>query len=353
MADKKISESNGLLGSNVTFQTSGLRAGGTPSGIVEKSGVVSGTQKLLGNLLNLVTGAGPANTIISLGRDACGVWGIFQALQTITNLQVVSNPFLMATNKTKARVSLGETRRVVTSTIAGGSSTINSESDEPAALTVEITPQINSDGMISLDFVIDITTFTDPSNPESATKTVKKIISKTIVADQEVLALGGLVRNRIDNTLSKTPILGNIPVLGWLFKNKRKSRDKENLLILVSSRIVRPETTERGNVFTQERAVDYRKTIGQMRSPVEERDPIHKLFFEQKENDNTVEDFIFKRSGNQKARQKRKSRREKRRQRRAQEKKKHDRPTKLEQIDLEAPRIAQSNVVPPANKVQA
>ncbi len=335
---------SGLFGTNVKWQTSGLNVNGVPSGIVEQPGAVPGVQRLLGNLLNLVNPMSAGNTILTLGQDIYGVWGIFQALETVTNLEIISNPFLMATNKTKAKVSLGETRRVVTSTIAGSAGDITSQSDEPASLTVEITPQINSDGMISLDFVVDITDFLNPTDFTSATKTVKRIVSKTIVADQEVLALGGLVRNVITNTESKVPILGDIPLIGWLFKNKNKSTDKENLLILVSTRIVRPDKVDTSDSFTLERVADYRSSMHEMVDLADSRDPIHKMFFADNVVDTTVEEFIFdrRREGTStEFRKKRVTLRDRRKAAKENRKKKKKAPEPLlEQIAIDAPELA-------------
>ncbi len=345
---------SGILGTNVKWQTSGLNVNGKPSGIVEQTGAVPGVQRLLGNLLSLVNPMSAGNTILTLGQDIYGVWGIFQALETVTNLEIVSNPFLMATNKTKAKVSLGETRRVVTSTIAGSQGDITSQSDEPASLTVEITPQINSDGMISLDFVVDITDFLNPTDFTSATKTVKRIVSKTIVADQEVLALGGLVRNVIKNQESQVPILGSIPLVGWLFKNKNKTADKENLLILVSTRIVRPEKTDASDSFTRERVADYRSSIDEMIDPTDARDPIHRLFFADNKIDTTVEEFIFDRrregSGNEAMRRKRQTRRDRRKAAKETRKNKKPKPEKIEQIAIDAPQLALNQLAPQSNR---
>src|SRR5690606_16456315 len=210
----KVPGPNGLLGNNIKFQTSGLYANGTGRIItnpLSETTTSPGVDRLLGYLLNLVTGAIPGTTLLTLGNDALGVWGIFQALQTITDAEVVSNPFLLATNNTKANVALGLTRRVIT-TIAVGGDNNNQQGfgDDKANLDVTITPQINSDGMIVLKVSVELDEFTDP-NPQSATKLTRNITTNAIVANQEVLALGGLIRNNITINESKVPILGDIP----------------------------------------------------------------------------------------------------------------------------------------------
>ena len=306
----KTSSLDGLLGKNISFQTSGLRAGGPAQGIVEnKTEGLPGSLRLLGNLLNRVTSATAGNTIISLGRDLFDVWGILQILQTATNAQIVSNPFLIATNKTKASVAVGEERRIKTADIITDSGAANPTFDNDLAqLKVDITPQINSDGMIVLDLTVDITEFTTPAiiNASAGEKTTKRVVTQTIVADKEVIALGGLVKNTIKNNLSKTPILADIPIFGWLFKNKSKTRDKENLLILISTRIIKPEDTAAVNRYTQERIKDYHGSMTEMYDVAEKRDPIHRLFFAQEnKTDKAIEDFIFERGGKNKKRKRR------------------------------------------------
>ncbi len=287
---------DGLLGKNVAFQTSGLRAGGPPSPIVTNN-TGAGVTRLLGNLLNLVTNAGVANTIVTFGQDVFGVWGLFQALRTITNLQVISNPFLVASNKTPAKISLGETRRIVSGTIISGPQTSEDtfENDE-AALKVNIEPQINSDGMIVLKLRVELTEFTDASDASSGQKTTKLVETNAIVSDREVLALGGLIRNTIKENLSKVPILADIPVLGWLFKNKRKSVDKDSLLILISTKIIPPHEISEVNKFTQERLKYYRNEMGDMAQADTPMDPIHKLFFsEDTDKTRDIGEFLFER----------------------------------------------------------
>lgn len=281
----KVPGPNGLLGNNIKFQTSGLYANGSgnivtnpPSGATPPN---TGVDRLLGNLLNLVTGANPGTTLLTLGRDALGVWGIFQALQTVTDAEVVSNPFLLATNNTKATVKLGTERRVVTSQVVG-TQPVNAFGADDANLEVVITPQINSDGMIVLKVSVELDEFTDQTNQESATKLQRNITTNAIVANQEVLALGGLIRNNITSVESKVPVLGDIPVLGWFFKNKRKEERKQNLLVLISTRIIAPHTDKDAKEFTQYHVADYQESLARMQSRSDQHDPIHRLFFQDK-----------------------------------------------------------------------
>lgn len=275
---------NGLLGNNVKFQTSGLLG----NGIVQNLNGV-GVDRLLGNLVNIVQGAGVGNTVVTFGQDlvngALSVWGIFQALQSVVDTNIVSNPFLVTTNKTQARISIGEQRRVQTSEILSGSTSAPTFDNSQAFLTVKITPQINSDGMIILDITVEVNDFTNKANtnqtdPLNAQQTLKTIKSNVVVANKEVLALGGLVRTTYSSTVAKTPLLGDIPLLGWLFKNKSKTNDKESLLVLISTRIIDPHKPDEIVDFTTERMADYYAAMEASVNKPDRRDPINRWFFD-------------------------------------------------------------------------
>ncbi len=286
----RVPGTEGLLGTNTKFQTTGLF--GNRSVVENING--NGVNRLLGNLLNLVsTGIAAGNTIISLG-DSLNVWAIAQALQTESNVQVLSNPFLIATNKTPASVSLGEVRRVTTGTIIG-TQDVNTVGDAPAELKVEITPQINSDGMIVLDIKVSLSQFVGEANPDAAVRTTREVKTKTIVTNKEVLALGGLIQTDIENLQTKVPVLGDIPILGWLFKNKQKIARKSNLLILISSRIIEPDANEAITAFTDEHVTDYIDTMNEMYRPSEKHDPINRWFFaNQNINEKATDEFVYR-----------------------------------------------------------
>jgi general secretion pathway protein D len=284
------------VNNNPKFQTSGLFG----AQIQQNTTATTGAQRLLGNLLTLIGAAPTGSTVVSFGTDAAnGVWGVFAALESITNAQVVSNPFLTTVNNKEAQVELGSTRRVVTAEVISGGSSNSSLGDLKAALTVKITPQINSDGMITLKINIQADDFLEPS-PTSATTTQRNITTNCIVADKEVLAIGGLIRSKMSDTTTKVPILGDIPILGWLFKNKQKVETKNNILILISTRIVNPESTNLIGQETQEHINEYRHDIDVFEDISGRKDPVNKLFFASDEKDTSqiMNNFLFDRKDN-------------------------------------------------------
>ncbi len=295
---------NSLLGNRVEFQTSGL--GG--QGIVERqsgtntnnNGPVLG-DRLMGNLLDLISTAyGPGlpagSTVLTLGADVFGVWGILQMLEAFTSVEIVANPFLLASNKQEATVVIAETRRVVTSLVITSNTNQQAGFDNyTAGLTVKITPQINSDGMIGLTVKVQLSQFSPGSSSLNVAKIVREVDTNAILSDREVLAIGGLIQNRTQDSVSMNPILGKIPLLGWLFRNRNKTDERDNLLILISAQIINPETESAAARMTEKHVNDYYGSLETMRQADNHRDPIFRSFFEEspKSVDRRVENYIF------------------------------------------------------------
>ena len=184
---------------------------------------------------------------------------------------------------------------MITGTIVG-TSDVETYGDAPAKLEVEITPQINSDGMIILNIIVSLSQFVGAANPNNAVRTLREIKTKAIVTNKEVIAIGGLIRNNITDTQTKVPILGDIPILGWFFKNKQKTDSKSNLLVLISSRIIEPAADEDIIRFTQNHITDYTDTANEMIYPSEKRDPINRwLFAPPPLNESVTDEFLYRR----------------------------------------------------------
>jgi general secretion pathway protein D len=285
----------GIFGTDVNFQTSGLF--GT-SGLQLNTGSsgqpLPGVDSILGNLINLVVGATPGNTIISLGRDAFGVWGILQILKTLTNVEVVANPFFTVTNKTPATVFLGEERRVVTA-IVSGVETVQSQGKDQAKLEVNATPQINSDGKVLLQLHITDNDFTDTTDFTSGTKTIREIQTNIIMADGDIAAVGGVLRDQITMTMTKVPILGDLPFIGWFFRNQQKLILKNQLLVLIGVDIVGVNQKEKMRGVTNRHLAGYYGMLDSMESSSNKKDPIHKAFFKEDKTEKLIEELIFKR----------------------------------------------------------
>ncbi len=170
-------------------------------------------------------------------------------LQRTVGANILSTPQVMALDNQQATVSIEEQipvlgERTAQSSIVGQISTSITPISVETALI--ITPHINPDvNSIRLEIEQKIgNVFKDASVPEELLKTnvaVKKRTIKTFITlkDKETAVLGGLVKETNSKTNSKIPILGDIPIIGWLFKNSTTDRKKSNLIVFITPHIIR------------------------------------------------------------------------------------------------------------------
>lgn len=270
-------DANSLLGNNINFQSAQLGAIVTNGG-ADTASATNGAVRILGNLLNLVNNSAigtQGSSFVSLGKDIFGVWGLLRALQTMTRLSIVANPFLVTTHKYKAETVIGEKRRALTAIVQGQGQT-QAFGDLEAKLQVIITPQISYDDLITLNVFVTIQSFVPNTNFERLFKTVS---TEAIVANNEVLALGGLIRESTSTIESKVPILGDIPLIGWLFKSKTQALERRSLVILISPEIIKPNYPQTYERFTREKINDTKQNIYSVKNQVHRRDPIHRWLF--------------------------------------------------------------------------
>jgi general secretion pathway protein D len=118
-------------------------------------------------------------------------------------------------------------------------------------VTLEITPQVLENGLIRLEVKQEITAIAESvaqtigsgsaSIPVGPTTTKRAMETITIVPDQQTVVLGGLVRDNVTFKERKVPLLGDIPILGWLFKSRSQETEKVNLLVFLTPTVVRDQ----------------------------------------------------------------------------------------------------------------
>ena len=220
----------GQFGTNVDFQAAML---GNPSLQMDSTG--SNPVSLLGNILTQVT-ASQGAALLSFGKQA-SVWGVLKVLKQLTNTSILQQPSVTVANKTQATIEVGEEQRVVQGTVVAGAGASNTGYQTlKAATKLNITPQINPDGLVRLDVELNIDQFTDSVGD----RTTKEVKTNVTVADGQVLVLGGFVKTSTTETTNKVPILGDIPLLGWFFKSQQRSLLKQYTFVFLAPTIIKP-----------------------------------------------------------------------------------------------------------------
>ena len=155
------------------------------------------------------------------------------ALETLGMSRTLSNPKVFTLDNQLATVTQGE--EIPYQTTSEGTT---STSFKEAALKLQVTPSIIGDGNVLLTIQVNNDTPNRSSESDEPPINKMEIITKLLVADGDIVVIGGIKKNVIANSKSQTPGLGNVPVIGNLFKGKSKSDNLDELLVFIAPRIL-------------------------------------------------------------------------------------------------------------------
>ena len=209
--------------------------GGSVGGSSASSGITSSTAAIggAGDLLTNFGAAGATSGIGILKRTGSAVLKVqLDALEAEGHGKTISNPKIFTIDNQLATITQGEQIAVTTSTGTGTSST----EFKDAALKLLVTPSIIGDGNI----LLDITVNNDTPNRTTAAVGINKMEIKTklLIADGDIVVIGGIKKNQIANSKNQTPGIGDLPVVGNLFKGKANSDTMSELLIFIAPRVL-------------------------------------------------------------------------------------------------------------------
>jgi len=198
---------------------------------------------LAGGLVGpLVGGSGQ---LLGLGRDVPGFGAVIQALQTSSDVNVVSEPHMYAADNQEANIEIG--RNVPTqgalSALGGangiGGLPVQSIERQDVTLRIKVKPYINDERNVTMDVEVEDRDVAEVSQTLGVTTTKRRFkLDKIVGRDGQPFVLGGLIRDRESESVSQVPGLGSIPLLGWLFKSRQKSKEKVNLLLIMVPHII-------------------------------------------------------------------------------------------------------------------
>jgi hypothetical protein len=171
-----------------------------------------------------------------------------------SDVNVISAPHILTSDNEQAEIRVGENIPIITSRVqspttggtavsSGLSTSVNVERQD-IGVTLRVTPQITEGESLRLDIFQEISAVNtegavgDP-NQVGVTLRSRRVENTVVVKDGETVVVGGLIGDTYDDTVTKVPWLGDIPVLGWLFKTQTRNLRKTNLLVFLTPHIVR------------------------------------------------------------------------------------------------------------------
>ena len=170
---------------------------------------------------------------------------LLKFLKTLGETRLLSNPKLAVINNQEARIHIGRKEAYVTTTTTTGQTTTTTAEDVTfvdVGIQLSVTPTINDDGYISLQIKPEISSVVDvlttPSGNEIPIIDTSLAETTVLVKDSSTIIIGGLRREEETENSEGLPIFSQIPVLGNLFTSKKKTRERSELLVMITPRIV-------------------------------------------------------------------------------------------------------------------
>ncbi|MCP5464909.1 MAG: type II secretion system secretin GspD [Deltaproteobacteria bacterium] len=167
------------------------------------------------------------------------VSGILMALRSDTDANVLSTPSVMVLDNEEAQIQVGQEVPVPSGTTVSSGVTTFDVTREDTGIILKITPQISENDSVRLNINQEITSvFTTDTNLGPTLD--KKSVETTVMAkNKQTIVIGGLIDDQATVTTHKVPILGDVPVLGTLFRTRVTQKNKSNLIVFITPYIIR------------------------------------------------------------------------------------------------------------------
>jgi len=186
------------------------------------------------------SGASSLVTIPNTGTPA-NFAAVLKALQSTGAVNVLSTPTILTSDNKEAEIFVGQNVPLITATnLSSTGLSQQSVERKDIGIDLKITPQISEGEYVKLDIYQEISAvIANNVSAKDLITTKRSAKTSVVVKDKETVVIGGLIQDQENETVSKIPLLGDIPGLGWLFKSVHKDRTKTNLLIVLTPHIVR------------------------------------------------------------------------------------------------------------------
>ncbi|MBI2930940.1 MAG: type II and III secretion system protein [Planctomycetes bacterium] len=180
---------------------------------------------------------------------------LLKALQEKGYVNVVHVPQVVTVDHGNAKMNASTAVPIPQTTYAGGAgTTVQSFTFETAQTMLTISPHISEGGYLRLEVEVQIEKFLPATSPGAPpAKSSRTINTRALVPDGRTVVIGGLVTQDASETESKVPLLGDVPVLGELFRRTEKRLDKTTLYILLTPRILYDDAFGDWRSLSQER----------------------------------------------------------------------------------------------------
>lgn len=198
---------------------------------------VQGDVQALGNLLGTLNGF-----LVGVVEDGWGA--VLQAVSTDTNSNILATPHLTTMDNEEAFFIVGQEVPIITGSAASANNNnpFQTVDRKEVGTKLKVTPQINEGTAVQLLIEQEVSSVSGATSVDIAINK-REIKTTVIVDDGGTIVLGGLIDEDVQESVSKVPLLGDIPILGHLFKSTTTTKRKRNLMVFIRPTIVRDGIT--------------------------------------------------------------------------------------------------------------
>jgi len=184
---------------------------------------------------------------------------LVRALETDANANILSTPTLLTLDNEEASIVIGQNVPFITGSqngTVGNPNPFQTIERKDVGLTLRIKPQISEGGTVRLQIYQEVSSVQDPAttittNSAGVITNKRAVTSTVLVDDGKIVVIGGLIQNTVRDGEQKVPLLGDIPVLGGMFRYRTRVHSKTNLMIFLRPTLVRDN--QRADAYTGER----------------------------------------------------------------------------------------------------
>jgi general secretion pathway protein D len=198
----------------------------------------------------LIAGGIAGSVTLPDGTKIPAITAVLRAAQTRDNINILSSPHLLTLDNKEAEIVVGENVPFITSQSRDTLNPVNTGvinntiERKDVGITLRLTPHIHESDFVSLDIFQESSAVKGGGSPLDAstvgpTTTKRSAKTSVLVKNGDTVVLGGMMQETFTNVASQVPLLGDIPLLGHLFRFKSVSRKKTNLLIMLTPLIIR------------------------------------------------------------------------------------------------------------------
>ena len=203
--------------------------------------------------VNPLTGAVTMPSGLSLGVIGAGIkigdlffpniGAVLQAYQKDSDVSILSTPQLLTINNEEAEINVGKNvpyiTRSDTSATVPGQTFGSSYEYKDVGIILKITPNINEEQFVRLKIDQQVTKLADVQTSTTPTTLKRSAKTTVVIKDNETVVIGGMIDDSTSIETAQVPCLGDIPILGWLFKTMGRGREKTNLFVFITPHIIR------------------------------------------------------------------------------------------------------------------